>query len=197
MTTTSSAELRFHEIEHKFVVDHAFDLDRFRASLAALDPTRTTEIQVRDTYYLTVGSRAGRFVIRHRYDHELHHLTLKSLETDTEVREEINIDLGHHQGDQRVTVDAFLHRLGVEWSGSIQKDLKVWYFPDVEVVHYTASTDTQTIRCVEFEAVQKASLSAALDIVRRYERATGFGDAERSQRSLLQMMFPELEARIS
>ena len=195
-TDTPPGDLRFHEIEHKFVLDQTFDLDRFRTSLVALAPTRTTELRVRDTYYLTVGSRSGRFVIRHRYDPELHHLTLKSLEADTEIRQEINIDLGHHRGDQRATVDAFLKRLGLDWSGSIQKDLMVWYFADVEVVHYTASTDTRTIRCVEFEATRKDSLAAALEIVERYERATGFGDAERSTRSLLQMMFPEVEARL-
>ena len=192
MTDAISQELRFKEIEHKFVVDAHFDLDSFAKTLQALGPTRTTSLLVLDTYYLISGSRAGQFVIRHRYDSELHHLTLKTLEADTEVRHEINIDLGHHAGDQRAQVEAFLGRLGIEWTGALQKDLKVWYFPDVEVVHYRASTDSREIHCVEFEATRKRWLPEALETLRRYEHATGFSDATRSQRSLLQLLFPEV-----
>lgn len=191
MTDAGTGELRFKEIEHKFVVDERFDLNGFSDALQALAPTRTTSVQVLDTYYLLSGSRAG-FVIRHRYDSELHHLTLKALETDTEVRDEINIDLGHHAGDQRAQVEAFLERLGVKWTGALQKDLKVWYFSDVEVVYYRASTDSRAIHCVEFEATRKRSLSEALETLRRYEQATGFSDATRSQRPLLQLLFPEV-----
>lgn len=192
MTDVRSEELRFAEIEHKFVVDDRFDLDRFGASLEAMHPTRTTSLQVLDTYYLLRGSRTGRFVIRHRFDEELHHLTVKTLEADTEVRREINIDLGHHAGDQRAQVDAFLKQVGVEWRGALQKDLMVWYFPDVEVVHYTATTDARSVRCVEFEATRKPSLTEALEIVGRYEQATGFDETTRTRRSLLQIVFPEV-----
>ena len=86
VTDATSGQLRFKEIEHKFVVDDGFDLERFGAVLETLNPTRTTSLQVLDTYYLLRGSRTGRFVIRHRFDEELHHLTVKTLETDTEVR---------------------------------------------------------------------------------------------------------------
>ena len=192
MTDATSDELRFKEIEHKFVVDDQFDLDGFGKALDALGPTRTTSLRVLDNYYLIAGSRTGRFVIRHRYDSELHHLTLKTLEADTEVRQEINIDLGHHAGDQQAQVGAFLDRLGVEWTGALQKDLQVWYFPDAEVVHYRASTDSRSICCVEFEATRKHSVAGALEILHRYEHATGFDDAIRSQRSLLQILFPEV-----
>lgn len=198
MTIDSQAsDLRFHEIEHKFVVDDTFDVAQFDSALNALHPTRTAALQVRDTYYLTTESRAGRFVIRHRFDHELHHLTLKSLEKDAQVRQEINIDLGHHRGDQREAVDAFLQRLGLDWHGSLQKDLRVWYFPDAEIVSYTASTATRSVRCVEFEATKKDSVDEALDIVARYEQATGFDRAQRSLRSLLQLLFPEVDDRLS
>ncbi len=192
MTKATSEELRFKEIEHKFVVDGQFELDDFGNTLEALDPTRTTSLRVLDNYYLINGSRSGQFVIRHRYDSELHHLTLKTLETDTEVRHEINIDLGHHSGDQRAQVEAFLGRLGIEWTGALQKDLRVWYFPDVEVVYYRASTDSRSVCCVEFEATRKRSLREALEILHRYEHATGFDDATRSHQSLLQILFPEV-----
>ena len=196
VTDATSGQLRFKEIEHKFVVDDGFDLERFGAVLETLNPTRTTSLQVLDTYYLLRGSRNGRFVIRHRFDEELHHLTVKTLETDTEVRQEVNIDLGHHAGDQRAQVDAFLEQLGVEWSGALQKDITVWYFPDVEVVHYRATTDTRGVRCVEFEATRKPSVTEALETVRRYEHATGFDETRRSRRSLLRILFPEVVERL-
>jgi hypothetical protein len=185
-------DLRFTEIEHKYVVDERFDLQRFRDALGRMNPTRTTSVCVRDRYYLTEAGRARRFVIRHRYDAELHHLTLKTLEADTEVRAEINLDLGHHAGDQRAEVEAFLDRLGVEWSGTVHKDVDVWYFPDSEVVCYQASTGSRSVRCVEFEAKGAGSMEAAMATLQAYERATGFDDAVRSRVSLVQMLFPEV-----
>ena len=192
-TDGTSAQLRFQEIEHKFLVDQDFDLQRFGASLEALGPTRTASLRVLDTYYLIAGSSTGRFVIRHRYDEELHHLTLKTLEPDTEVRREINLDLGHHAGDQRAEVSAFLEQLSVAWSGSLEKDLRVWDFPDVEVVHYRATTGSRTVSCVEFEATRKPSVEAALQTIHRYEQATGFDKTDRSHSSLLQILFPEVD----
>ena len=196
MTVPGQQNLRFKEIEHKFVVDDQFDPDGFGATLEALHPTRTASIGVLDTYYLINGSQSGRFVIRHRFDAELHHLTLKALAADTEVRDEINIDLGHHAGDQHAQVEAFLHQIGIIWSGSLRKQLRVWYFPDIEVVHYHASTDTRAVQCVEFEATHKPSLAAALRTVHRYEQATGFDRATRSSRSLLEILFPEIDAHL-
>jgi len=185
-------DLRFTEIEHKYVVGEGFDPQRFRDALGRMNPTRTASVRVRDRYYLTEGGRGRRFVIRHRYDAELHHLTLKTLEADTEVRVEINLDLGHHAGDQQAQVDAFLDRLGVEWSGTLLKDVEVWYFPDSEVVCYQASAGSRSVRCVEFEAKGARSMEAALATLQTYERATGFDDAVRSRLSLVQMLFPEV-----
>ncbi len=184
--------LRFTEIEHKFLVDEQFDLARFRDTLANLAPTKTASLRVRDRYYLTDGGRSGRYLIRHRFDRELHHLTLKTLEPDTEVRAEINLDLGHHAGDQQAAVEAFLNRLGILWCGTLHKDLNVWAYPDIEVVHYRAATDDRAVRCVEFEATQKPSVEEALAVVERYERATGFSGRERSRLSLPQILFPEI-----
>ena len=189
-------DLRYTEIEHKFVVGDDFDLTRFRAAVERLHPTRTIALQVRDRYFLTEAGRRGRFILRHRYDAELHHLTLKSLARDTEVRSEVNLDLGHHAGDQASAVDAFVERLGVTWRGVIIKDLTVWDFPDMEVAHYRASTGARAVECVEFEATRKHSLDAALRTVVRYERATGLGGATRSRRSLPQILFPEIAAAL-
>jgi hypothetical protein len=187
-----TADFRFKEIEHKFVVGAEFDRQRFGEMLAALGPTRTHSIRVRDRYYLTEGGLGRRFVIRHRSDTELQHLTIKTLEADTEVRDEVNLDLGLQAGDQAAPVEAFMARLGVRWSGTVQKDVDVWYFADCEVVHYLASTDARSVRCVEFEATRGHSLAEALAIVETFERATGFHGLVRSRVSLPQLLFPEL-----
>jgi hypothetical protein len=183
--------LGFKEIEHKYVVDDTFDLRRFREVLTTLGPVRTTSIRVRDRYYLVEGSAKRRFVIRHRFDAELQQLTIKSIEADTEVRDEVNLELGQHAGDQAARVEAFLARLGVGWSGTVQKDIEVWYFPDCEVVYYVASADARTVRCIEFEATRKDSVADALAVVERFERATGCDGLVRSKVSLLQLLYPE------
>ena len=72
--------LRLKEIEHKFIVSDQFDLPGFRQAVAALGPTRTSTVSVQDRYFLTESGSARRYLIRHRFDAELHHLTLKALE---------------------------------------------------------------------------------------------------------------------
>lgn len=184
--------MQFTEIEHKFVVGAAFDLDAFRAAVEALRPgaLRTFALRVRDRYFLTEHGRARRYVIRHRYDDELHHLTVKALETDPEVRSEINLDLGQHAGDQAAAVDAFLAKLGAVWEGDVSKDIEVWEFADCEVVHYRATGGGREVHCVEFEAKHAATVEEAVGILARYERETGFGDATRSMASLVDLLFP-------
>ncbi len=192
----STTAFRFKEIEHKYVVGDDFDRRSFVEALTRLGPERTSSIRVRDRYYLTAGGADRRFVIRHRFDAELQQLTVKAVETDSEVRDEVNLDLGHHAGDQATQVEAFVARLGIVWSGEVHKDVDVWYFADCEVVHYVASTGTRSVRCVEFEATRGSSVEGALAILERFERATGFQDAVRSRTSLPQILFPELAARL-
>ncbi|MEZ5417388.1 MAG: hypothetical protein R2708_08595 [Vicinamibacterales bacterium] len=182
--------MRDTEIEHKFVVDEAFDLPALRRALAALGPRREAALEVVDRYFLTADGRAQGYVLRHRFDAELQQLTLKSVSTDPEVRAEINLDLGHHRGDQTAAVDAFVARLGVGWRGELRKQLAVWYFADCEVVHYTATAGARRVQCVEFEAIGQASVADALAVIQRYEQATGFEPAARSRQSLLELLFP-------
>lgn len=189
--------LRFKEIEHKFIVSSQFDLPGFRQAVTALGPARTGTVTVQDRYFLTEGGSARRVLVRHRFDAELHHLTIKSLEADSEVRVEVNLDLGHHAGSQAAQVDAFMAQLGVIWRGELQKTLEVWYFPDCEVVYYEAATSSRSVRCVEFEATRKDSLPEALATLERFERATGFDAASRTRESLPQILFPDLAALIS
>ena len=184
--------MRFTEIEHKFVVDDTFDLAGFGRALDALGPSRRSSVQVRDRYFLTRDGRASAYIIRHRFDVELHELTIKSLVPDPEVRDEITLDLSRGHGDQADAVDAFVARMGLTWSGVVRKDLDVWYFPDCEVVHYVASSGSRTVRCVEFEARHSASLDDALAVIERYERATGLAGTTRSVDSIVALMFPEV-----
>lgn len=182
--------MRFKEIEHKFVVDDTFDVDGFARRLEPLGPTRRTALVVRDRYFLTDSGQARRFVLRHRFDSELNQLTIKSVEGDPEVRDEISLNLGHHAGSQDAEVDAFVGRQGVLWSGTLEKDLRVWYFPDCEVVFYTATAAARVVRVVEFEATAKVSIPQSLAILQRYEQATGFDASTRSMDSLVNLLFP-------
>ena len=187
-------DFRFIEIEHKFIVSDGFEQRRFRQALADLGPTRTNRIRVRDRYYLTAQGAAHGFVLRHRFDAELQQLTIKSLGHDTEVRGEVNLELGLHAGDQEARVESFLAHLGLTWSGTIHKDVEVWYYPECEVVLYEAATESTRITCVEFEALQKDSVEGALATLEHFERATGFLGEPRSHQSLPQLLFPEFAA---
>jgi hypothetical protein len=189
MALTVQGALQFKEIEHKFVVGEDFDLDGFRAALNAMNPVRHVTLHVRDRYFITEAGRAHRFVLRHRFDRELHELTLKSVGADAEVRDEINLNLA--AGDQQAQVDAFVSAHGVVWQGALWKDLEVWHFDDCEAVFYVATAAERIVRCVEFEATHKPTREVALAIVRRYEQATGFGDVNRTPESLLALLWPD------
>ncbi len=183
-------DTRFKEIEHKFIVGDAFDRAAFRRTLEGLDPTGTTSQTVRDVYYLP--KHPGSYIFRHRYDRELQHFTVKSLEDDSEVRLEVNLDLGQHRGDQQDAVEAFLATLGVSWRGVIHKEIEVYYFPDCEIVYYRASADSGTVACVELEAVEKRSVGEALDILARYEKRIGFASESRTTETLVELLFPSV-----
>ncbi len=184
----------FEEIEHKFVVDEGFDLEAFRRRVSALGPRRTTALAVRDVYYLS--ERHPAYVYRHRYDAELQHLSVKSLQDDSERRLEVNLDLGQHRGDQQAAIEAFLDTLEVSWRGVIDKEIEVFYFPDCEIVYYSARAGARSVRCVEVEAVGHASPDDAIAILHRYEEHLGFDERERTARALVELLFPELRPRV-
>ncbi len=196
------SETAFKEIEHKFVVGDDFDLEDFRARMRGLDPTKTVMLPVRDVYYWS--ERHPRVVFRHRYDHELQHLSVKSLETDTEVRIEVNLDLGQHQGDQQATVEAFLDTLDIAWRGEIEKEIEVYHFPDCEVVYYqgrpgeghvAGAAVAESVACVEFEAVRQETIEDALAVLAKYEEITGFDARQRTSKTLVELLYPSFMAR--
>lgn len=184
---------RFQEIEHKFVLGDDFDLADFRATVQTLAPIETTALAVRDVYYL-LTHRPGH-IYRHRYDREIQHLTVKSLESDAQVRVEVNLDLGQHRGDQQQAVDAFLETLGVSWRGIVHKQIEVFYFADCEIVYFEAAAGSESVRCVEFEALDKISIERALGVLRRYEKLTGFDRETRTKKAVVELLFPSLADR--
>jgi hypothetical protein len=190
-----SADPDYREIEHKFIVGPDFDLGDFRRRASALLPTRTTELRVQDTYFVT--ALAPGVVFRHRYDSERQELTVKSRGPgDTEVRREVNLRLDQALGSQLPAVTAFLSSLSILWQGSLTKDILVYYYPDCEVVYYAASGPARQLCCVEFEAVDSPDLDAARATLAAYEQRLGLGTASRVRESLFDLLLlPEMNAQ--
>lgn len=190
-----SDDPEYREIEHKFIVNPDgpdFDLADFRRRAAALGPTRTTELRVEDTYFVT--NLGADFIFRHRYDHERQELTVKSRSPgDSEVRREVNLRLDQKRGNQRAAVTAFLEPIGLRWQGTLSKDICVFYYPDCEVVYYDARTAQRRLCCVEFEALGSASVQAAQTTLSNYEQRLGFAAAQRVHESLFDLLLkPEM-----
>jgi hypothetical protein len=99
--------------------------------------------------------------------------------------------------DQDAQVEAFVAAQGLVWQGELWKDLEVWHFADCEVVHYTATAADVVVRCVEFEAIQQASLDDALAVLARFEAATGFAGTSRTQASLLGLVWPRVASGLT
>ena len=175
MSETATA---FLEIEHKFVVDAAFDREALFAACRTLGPKREKALTVTDTYYVPAG-QANR-IYRHRIDAEIQQLTLKSRGGDNEVRTEINLDLGVARS-QADAVEAWMGVIGALPGFGIVKDIRVFDFPDCEVVYYEAMHKVKRVCCVEFEAKYAASEEEGLAILQRYERQLEF-DANRREK---------------
>ena len=182
--------LKYQEIEHKYLVDAAYDLAEFEAVARRLNPVQSKSLKVTDTYY--VVHTMPNHVIRHRIDNELQQLTIKSTGTDNECRTEVNLELDLRAGNQAAAIEAFLKPLDVLWSGSIEKNILVFYFDECEVVHYSArSGDGKTVYCVEFEATKKSTREDAVATIGHFEALFGFHPERRSRQSLFELLFAE------
>ena len=175
----------FTEIEHKFIVEKNFDKEDFFNKIRALSPTKIAKIAVRDTYFVLQNDR--KHVYRHRFDNEIQQLTVKSVESDSAVRTEINLPIDQSKGDQKEAVAAFMKALGCSWSGEIRKDIDVAYFADCEVVFYQAVGPSNVVDCVEFEAVSPSSIDAGLAVLKKYETILGFAGRQRESKSLFEL----------
>ncbi len=176
----------FIEIEHKFIVGSDFDQVGFQKKLASLSPGRQSKVSVRDTYF--VLGHDQRHIYRHRFDKEIQQLTVKSVESDTAVRTEINLPIDQSKGDQGAAVTAFMKALGAVWSGVLAKDIQVAYFDDCEIVFYRASNGNDAVYCVEFEALNPVSVDEGLKVLARYESKLGFNPDNRDGRSLFELL---------
>ena len=134
----------FLEIEHKFVVDADFDREALFVACRALNPEREKALTVTDTYYVPPG-QANR-IYRHRIDLEIQQLTLKSRGGDNEVRTEINLDLGAARS-QADAVEAWMGVIGALPGYGIVKEIRVFDFPDCEVVYYEATHKALCVCC--------------------------------------------------
>ena len=179
----------FLEIEHKFVLPDDWCLDSFLELVKDLKPQRSDEISVEDRYFVTKALPGH--VYRHRIDEQIQHLTVKSLEQDSAVRLEVNLDLGLHRGDQALAVEAFLKPLGILWKGILTKHVRVFYFADAEIVHYTARYKGKQISCVEIEAKHPKTVNDALAIIENFTSMLRLDRSMRSDLSLFHLLLQE------
>ena len=175
----------FLEIEHKFVVDADFDRDALFERCRALGPEREKALTVTDTYYVPRG-QADR-IYRHRIDKEIQQLTLKSRGGDNEVRTEINLELGAARS-QADAVKAWMGVIGALPGYGIVKQIRVFDFPDCEVVYYEANHKALRVCCVEFEAKYAASEEDGLATLHRYEQQFGFVAERREKVNLFDLL---------
>ncbi len=163
------------------MVDDRFDLKGFRQALKKQGARVSGKIDVMDTYFYSKTFQT--YVFRHRIDKEIQHLTMKGLGGGSDARLEVNLHLDQGKGDQRAVVTAFLNQLANFQSLQIKKVVEPFYFPDCEVVYYTARCGGKSLRCVEFEAIQKTTLKRARDVIRTYAETFGFDPMRREHRS--------------
>ena len=175
----------FLEIEHKFVVDAGYDREALFAACRALNPEREKALTVADTYYVPPGQ--SKRIYRHRIDKEIQQLTLKSRGGDNEVRTEINLDLGA-ASSQADAVEAWMDVIGALPGYGIVKEIRVFDFPDCEVVYYEATHKSLRVCCVEFEAKYAGSEEEGLATLQRYERRLGFDANEREKVNLFDLL---------
>ncbi len=176
------------EIEHKFVLEPDFDRDAFFQSVTALHPSRIHSAQVVERYYLTEAT--PKLIYRHRYDENNQDLTYKTFgDGDIEIRREVKLVLDLRIGNQEESVRAFLEPLGMTWQGGLNKQLQVFDFADCEIVYYEARTADKTVTCVELEALSADGVESALATLASYEQRLGFGNRQRSRRSLFELLF--------
>ncbi len=186
-------DLKFIEIEHKFLVDSSFDRLLFEKKILALNfLEKKTKITVDDTYIVTAAY--PRYIYRHRIDAELQQLSLKSMGEDSETRVEVNLNLlPQSTGNQLENALAFLQGQQIRGVYPLRKKVWAYYFPDMEIVYYEASYKEKTLNCVEFESKYQGTQRESINAIERYEKLLDFHPTSRSHKSLFDLLvLPEL-----
>lgn len=188
-------DLRFLEIEHKFILPNDFQTDALFQKLRQFQPEKFLQTEVSDTYFFC--ERAPSAVFRYRLDAHIEQFTVKSQGQGNEVRHEVNLALQNQGGGQRDAVTAFLEPLGLFWSGTLTKSVSAFFFRDAEIVFYRARYEGQELCCLEVEAKDPLSLDNAYAILAQWEQSLGLSADQRSQSSLFELLiFPQLRAEI-
>jgi hypothetical protein len=180
----------FKEFEHKYVLDEHFDVNPVFEQLRSLGNGKEKQLTVKDVYYRS--QNFPDFVFRHRKDEEIQQLTVKSYGGDTRERTEVNLHLKNDRA-QFGEVEAFLDAIGSFRKFEISKEIRVIDFPDCECVYYKASSNDNSVYCMEFEALGTNDLSEALLIIKKYEAVAGFESLQRCHISLFDILFNEQE----
>jgi adenylate cyclase class IV len=189
------SDLKYLEIEHKFLVDLQSEPAHWFQIIAEMGPEKVVRTQVQDTYFLV--EQAKQSIYRHRFDPYLQQLTVKSVGLDSEVRLEVNLSLDSSQGSQADAVRAFLTPQGLLWQGTLAKDVQAFYFADVEIVFYRATYADAEVCCLEFEARAAKSLEDARHTLAKWEKILGMSETNRTKASLVELLVvPKLPSAI-
>jgi adenylate cyclase class IV len=184
-------DMKYLEIEHKYLVSADFDRAAFTEKLLARDPEKHYKTQVEDTYFLV--RHAPQAIYRHRYDGMIQQLTVKSVASqDNEARLEVNLNLDLKE-NQSEAVGAFLQPLGLLWSGALSKSVEVFYFEDVEIVYYQARHGARDVACIEIEARKARSLEDGQKTLKLWAERISLNPDERCRQTLVQLLIlPQL-----
>ncbi len=186
--------MKFYEIERKFLLNEASSRKRFFEMVTTLPGYKEVQTYTTTSHDLYLLIPAGLpFIYRFRHDVSLQQLTAKSLSDAFPVRREINLNLDP-QENQRQAVLALFNTWGIAWQGELHKELTIFQFGDCEVVIYTARLGSETLHCIEIEALGAQSIAEGLAIIDRYQAALEVSAyARESSQSLFQLlMYPQL-----
>ena len=168
------------------MVSENFDHKLFLQKVNSLGPRQSFDVEVMDTYFIL--PKFKHCVFRHRKDRFIEQLTVKSRDGGNEIRTEINLDLLKTL-DQTKNIRAFLKFIDPEVKSlSINKKVEVREFADCEIVFYQASNHAKKFSCVEFEAIGYDTAEEALEILKKYEKVTGFSEFAKCNESLFEML---------
>jgi adenylate cyclase class IV len=174
------------EIEHKFLMPDPSASDKIFAKLEREHGVKRRSFSVCDTYFV-VESLPNQ-IFRHRLDHEIEQLTVKTAGHGNEVRSEINLRLEKSKESQEQLVQSFMESFGSHWKGKITKQLSVLETPDFEVVYYLANHGDEKVACFEIEYVGEASVEMALKSIESLEASLGLNPNNREKRSLFELL---------
>jgi adenylate cyclase class IV len=175
----------FIEFEHKFLISEAEE-PVLLAKLGQLKAERKYVVDVHDAYYTL--ALQPQVVLRHRWDEQIHQLTLKSLEDDSERRVEVNLNLAMSAPEAQAAIEAFFGAFGIGQRVVVTKRVHAHYLTDCEVTYYVAECGPRQVRCLEFEVIGHQDQEQSRQILAKYEAKLGYQADQRCSESLFQLL---------